>query len=106
MDVQKISGLSTASANPTLRPASRDAAESDARAETFQARVSQIETALSAYFPPQLKLQLDVDKSTGTVVGRVVDKKTGEFVRQVPSEEMIALMQRSAEITALLDKTV
>jgi flagellar protein FlaG len=53
-----------------------------------------------------VKLQLDIDRNTGTVIGRVVDKETGELVRQIPSEEMIALMARSAEISALLDKSV
>ena len=36
----------------------------------------------------------------------VEDKETGELVRQIPSEEMIALMARSAEVNALLDKKV
>lgn len=107
MDVQKLSGPSAASASLTLRPVPRDAAGSGLKtADTERARLTQIEQSLSAQFPPQVKLQLDIDRTTGTVIGRVVDKKTGELVRQIPSEEIIALMARSAEISALLDKKV
>ena len=68
MDVQKISGHSAASASPTPRPA-RDAAESGARsAEAVQDRIAKIEQALSAHFPADVKLQLDIDRNTGTVV--------------------------------------
>jgi uncharacterized FlaG/YvyC family protein len=55
---------------------------------------------------PEVKLQLDVDPATKTVIGLVVDKTTGEVVRQIPTEEMMALKERSAEVLALLDKKV
>jgi uncharacterized FlaG/YvyC family protein len=55
---------------------------------TAQATLAKVEQTLSTNLPPQMKLQLDVDKNTGTVIGRVVDKETGEVVRQIPTEEI------------------
>lgn len=107
MDVQRLSGPPVTSASTALRPLVKHAAESGANvAERDQSRFTRIENALSQGFPAEVKLQLDIDRNTGTVIGRVVDRQTGEVIRQIPSEEMIALMARSAEINALLDKTV
>ncbi len=99
MDVQKLSGLSAASANLTLRPTPRAPEESDVKAAAP-------EPAQSSQSPQQVKLQLDIDRTTNTVIGLVVDQATGEVVRQIPTEEMVALKARSAEVLALLDKKV
>jgi hypothetical protein len=98
MDVQKPSGLSAASGGLPLRPTPRPAEESNVKAAVpHSPRGSNL---------PQVKLQLDVDPATKTVIGLVIDKQTGEVVRQIPTEEMMALKERSAEILALLDKKV
>jgi hypothetical protein len=99
MDVQKPSGLSAASATPTPRPAPRPAEESDVKAAVSP-------STRGGSRLPEVKLQLDVDPATKTVIGLVVDKTTGEVVRQIPTEEMMALKERSAEVLALLDKKV
>lgn len=99
MDVQKLSGLSAVSASPTLRPMPRPAEESSVK-------VAVPHTARGGANVPQVELQLDIDPTTKTVIGLVVDKQTGEVVRQIPTEEMIALKERSAEVLALLDKKV
>lgn len=107
MDVQKLSTPSAASLIPTPRPMTRSAPEGETKAtDPNLARLAQIELSLQDAFPPELKLQLDIDKTTNMVVGRVIDRQTGEFVRQIPSKEMIALMARSAQVNALLNKTV
>jgi flagellar protein FlaG len=38
------------------------------------------------------KLQLAIDRDTGRVIGRIVDKQSGELIRQMPSEEMLRLI--------------
>jgi flagellar protein FlaG len=106
MDVQKLPAPSAASVSFTPRPAVRPAEGGESAADAVQNRLAQLEQSLSNAFPPQLKLQLDVDKATHTVVGRVVDRQTGEMVRQIPSKEMVALLARSAEVNALLNKKV
>jgi flagellar protein FlaG len=99
MDVQKLSGVSAASASLPGRPTQRPAEASGVKAEAPHPtpRGSSL---------PQVKLQLDIDPTTNTVIGRIVDKQTGKVVRQIPTEEMIALKERSAEVIALLDKKV
>lgn len=46
----------------------------------------------------QRNLQFKVDDSTDRVVMSIVDKKTGEVIRQIPSEEVLALAQRMQEL--------
>jgi len=38
-------------------------------------------------------LRLDIDKDLNIVVAKIVDKKTGEVVKQIPPEEMVKLMK-------------
>ena len=45
----------------------------------------------------QRSLQFKMDDSTSQVVMSIVDKKTGEVIRQVPSEEVLALAKRMQE---------
>lgn len=47
-------------------------------------------------------LTFSVDKDTGRTVVKVVDRKTGEIVRQIPSEEMVRLSQRIAQLMGVL----
>lgn len=68
--------------------------------------VAKFERSISAQLPAPLGLQLDVDRATHTVIGRVVNKETGELVHQFPTKEMISLMARSAQIDALFVKKI
>jgi len=45
----------------------------------------------------QRNLQFKVDDSTKRVVMSIVDKQTGETIRQVPSEDILALAKRMQE---------
>jgi flagellar protein FlaG len=45
----------------------------------------------------QRNLQFKIDDSTKQVVMSIVDKKTGEVIKQIPSEEVLALAQRLQE---------
>jgi len=52
------------------------------------------------------RIELDVDKITRRFIGRLVDSDTGAVVKQIPSEAMIRLLEKTREmIGALLDKT-
>ncbi|OPX56823.1 Uncharacterized conserved protein, FlaG/YvyC family [Oceanospirillum multiglobuliferum] len=46
----------------------------------------------------QVNLRLSVDKELNRVVIRVVDKDTDEMIRQIPSEQAIALAKRIDEV--------
>jgi flagellar protein FlaG len=45
----------------------------------------------------QRNLQFKIDDSTKQVVMSIVDKETGELIKQIPSEEVLALAQRLQE---------
>lgn len=42
-------------------------------------------------------LQFQIDDTTNEVVVKVIDSESGELVRQIPSEEVLALIQRMKE---------
>lgn len=48
------------------------------------------------------KVSFDVDEATGRTVIRVVDKETGEVVRQVPTEELLTLVARMEQLSGLI----
>jgi len=45
----------------------------------------------------QRNLQFKIDDSSKQVVMSIVDKKTGEVIKQIPSEEVLAMAQRLQE---------
>lgn len=49
-------------------------------------------------------LQFTVDETTGIDVVKFIDVKTKEVIRQIPSEEMLALARRLDELKGLLIK--
>lgn len=46
----------------------------------------------------KVNLQLEVEKELNTVIVKVVDKDTDEVIRQIPSEQTIALAKRLDEV--------
>ena len=57
--------------------------------------------------PPNSKLQITQDESTGTYVYRSIDRDTGEVLKQWPSEQLLALREYLKEMEGmLLDKQV
>jgi flagellar protein FlaG len=47
------------------------------------------------------QLQFDVDEDSGKTVVRVLDKDSGEMIRQIPSDEILAL---ASHMKALMDE--
>lgn len=58
--------------------------------------------------PPPIQpgqLQLDIDRSTGRVVGRIIDKQSGATIKQIPSEEALRLIAISQQLLgAFIDR--
>ncbi len=48
------------------------------------------------------KVSFDVDEETGRSVIRVVNKETGELIRQVPPEELLTLVARMRQLSGLI----
>lgn len=49
------------------------------------------------------RLRFDVDEKSGRSIVTVVDAKTGDLVRQIPSEEMLKLVQNLSDRGVLVD---
>lgn len=47
-------------------------------------------------------LDFSVDKETGQTVVKVVDKATGDVIKQIPSEEMLAIAKAIDKVKGLL----
>lgn len=53
------------------------------------------------------RVELHVDKDTGEVFGRVVNRETGEEVREIPARELRRLDAKTMELLGfMIDKTV
>jgi uncharacterized FlaG/YvyC family protein len=56
---------------------------------------------------PGVRLELRIDDATNQVFGRVIDRETGEEVRQIPAESIRHLQAISRELfDSLVDETV
>jgi len=75
-------------------------------AEELQQAVAQLNERFQQV---QRDLQFSVDEASGRSVVRVVDSKTEELVRQIPSEEVLRISQnieeQLANVTGLLFET-
>lgn len=70
------------------------------------AKLTQIATELSDMMSMMRKgLAFKVDEKSGQAVVTVLDKDTGDVIRQMPSEEALALAEKLSEVTGLLMKT-
>lgn len=111
MAIQTISNLNTAtptgvnavtsSSELSERQSAREAPEAEATARSAQAPSrEQVSRAMNevrqAIDPVARNLQFSIDEDTGRTVVKVVDVKTKEVIRQIPSEELLA-MSRSLE---------
>lgn len=54
--------------------------------------------------PLNNSLHFSIDKETGTTVVKVIDTETQEMIKQIPSEEMLALAKALDQLKGLLVK--
>ena len=60
-------------------------------------RASRVAAELERLAPPTASLRFRVDPEAGQVVVSVVDAETGDVLRQIPSEEALAIAKSLAE---------
>jgi flagellar protein FlaG len=122
MGINQVSSQATAYAAPDVpqrsqsanvpesNPAPAPTGNQPAQGQTAGTQISQsqIEEALQ-HVTESLKsvtsnnLEFSIDDSTGKTVVKVVDSSTKELIRQIPSEEMLAIAQAiDGEIKGLL----
>lgn len=74
--------------------------------EQDPSKLVQVATELSDMMSMMRKgLSFKVDENSGQAVVTVLDKDTGDVIRQMPSEEALALAEKLSEVTGLLMKT-
>jgi flagellar protein FlaG len=96
-------GASAPAREPRLPPARADppAAQADAEAiaEQVRAAVSEANRNIRAFTKA---LEFEIDSDTHTVVVRLVDTEDGRVLRQVPSQEMLAIARALERMQAQL----
>ena len=83
-----------------LRPADTPPAASPAR-EQIDRAMSEVKKALD---PVARNLQFSIDEETGRTVIKVVDSTTQQVIRQMPSEELLALTRSLDSLSGLFVK--
>ena len=72
--------------------------EVEVEVELSQEALEKVVSQLNAYIQnTQRDMDFSVDDATGRVVVRVVDSNTEEVIRQIPSEEMLAISRHLLE---------
>ncbi|MGI2156654.1 flagellar protein FlaG [Shewanella baltica] len=74
--------------------------------EQDPSKLNQVATDLSDMMSMMRKgLAFKVDETSGQAVVTVLDRDTGDVIRQMPTEEALALAEKLSEVTGLLMKT-
>lgn len=90
-------GLAVGGLEPAPQP--RPQPKTRADLEQFLADLQKVLSPLSR------SLQFSIDDRSGRTVVRVIDRSTREVIRQIPSEEILALADRMDKIQGLLLST-
>lgn len=115
MDIQSINTAALASSanvqSPVRPPVSTASSASVTEQQTFSrtsVSYEQLQGAVSAanefVKPINNEIQFSVDKDSGEMVVKVTDTSTNEVIRQIPSEEMLAVAQALNKFQGLLLK--
>jgi len=92
----QVSGVSKTQGN-NIREAGADSREK------LQERLAGVVERLNEHMHEmQRSLRFSVDDDSGRVVVKVIDKNTDEVIRQIPSEEMLAVMKNISEFDGLI----
>jgi len=74
--------------------------------EQIPEKLTQVASELSDMMSMMRKgLAFKVDENSGQAVVTVLDRDTGDVIRQMPSEEALKLAEKLSEVTGLLMKT-
>ena len=69
----------------------------------FAARLKDLAESANTYLiRTETQLQFEVSESTGRVIVRVIDKESGETIREIPPEELHRFAERANELRGLL----
>lgn len=82
-----------------------DAASSETKKTNETVSVQDIVKDVNEFIKPfNNSLQFSIDGETGTTVVKVIDMETEKVIKQIPSEEMLALAKAIGQLKGLLVK--
>jgi|APDOM4702015023_1054809.scaffolds.fasta_scaffold104206_1 flagellar protein FlaG len=73
-------------------------------AEPRNEQLKQAMSAVNKFIEPAGNIEFQIDEQSGRTVMRLVDKETGSVLRQLPSEEMLALARALDKLSGLVIK--
>ncbi|QCQ22669.1 flagellar protein FlaG [Desulfoglaeba alkanexedens] len=97
--VPKDEGISSAQAKKEEKPPSDDMRLAKERPEEVKTLVEEVQSYLEDL---NIRLKFIVHEETGDVVVRVLNKETGELIREIPPEELLKLRQKLEELRGVL----
>ncbi len=110
--IQNVTGIEQAPVPSTTRPVSSDKAkarpvESTGRSSPPAPSTGDLSRLADdvnglVYELSATKVTFDVDDATGRHVVRVLNKETGDVIRQLPPEELLNLVARMRQLTGLI----
>lgn len=75
--------------------------------QSMEEAVDQLQKAIDAIQGPQKTLEFSIHEKTNAVMIKVMNKETGDLIREVPPEKILDLAARMMEITGvIIDKKV
>ena len=93
--------LAVGRAAPVAVSTSRAAEDTEEEATPVQVEtaVNQVNAALEIR---SIGIQFEIDKDTDKVIVKVIDRNSGEVIRQVPNEEVVRIARVMGEMSGLL----
>lgn len=97
--VPKNEGISSAQVKKEEKPPSDGMLLVKERPEEVKTLVEEVQSYLEDL---NIRLKFIVHEETGDVVVRVLNKETGELIREIPPEELLKLRQKLEELRGVL----
>lgn len=94
--------VSQQASNPTMKRSEEEVEGSGTNLVSKKEVQDVVEDVQQYLQQHNIRLSFKVDDKTGDLVVRVLDKETGEVIRQIPPEEMLKLREKLEELTGVL----
>jgi flagellar protein FlaG len=91
-ELASVSSIQTATASDSTQPSGSTTDIPKQAVETAVEQMKDFAQVMSR------QLQFDVDEDSGRTVVRVLDKDSGQVIRQIPSDEVLALARHMREL--------
>jgi len=72
------------------------------RAQRVEVLEGAVEKLIKRSLPSNSKLQIEMDRNTGTFIYRSVDPETGEVIKQWPPEQLLKLRDSLTDLEGVL----